>query len=122
MTIMDRPLRRQLKPINCTLTPKQRRVLDEIKKGCAEGVPPTIREICSAVGVSSSSTVWQHIRTLKAKGYIEVEADKPRSMRLVQRVDWRKVRQVLRSWLDQAEAGSQLYQDTVEILNQMEGR
>lgn len=122
MTIMDRPLRRQLKPINCTLTPKQRRVLDEIKKGCAEGFPPTIREICSAVGVSSSSTVWQHIRTLKAKGYIEVEADKPRSMRLVQRVDWRQVRHVLRSWLDQAEAGSQLYQDTVEILNQMEGR
>ena len=54
------------------LTKKQRDVLDYIKKFHAENkYPPSIRQICSAINLSSPATVHVHINHLVDKGYIK---------------------------------------------------
>lgn len=49
------------------------------------GFPPSIREIGEAVGLSSSSTVHSHLRSLEEKHYIRRNPSKPRSIEVV---DW----------------------------------
>lgn len=44
---------------------------------------PTIREICAAVGLKSTSSVATHLVHLEAKGMIEIGQDSPRAIRLV---------------------------------------
>ncbi|MGQ5709437.1 transcriptional repressor LexA [Lactobacillus sp. PSON] len=44
------------------------------------GFPPTVREICSAVGLSSTSTVHGHISRLQRKGFVIKDATKPRAI------------------------------------------
>ena len=54
------------------LTKKQKDVLDYIKKFHAENkYPPSIRQICGAINLSSPATVHVHINHLVDKGYIE---------------------------------------------------
>lgn len=53
-------------------TNKQMAVLSFIHKQVdAHGYPPTVREICGAVGLSSTSTVHGHINRLIKKGYLK---------------------------------------------------
>ena len=53
------------------LTNKQQMVMDFLKAEIRKnGYPPTVREICDAVGLSSTSTVHSHLETLERKGYI----------------------------------------------------
>lgn len=47
------------------------------------GYPPTVREICDAVGLTSTATVHARLKKLETMGYIEKESSKNRSMRLV---------------------------------------
>ena len=49
------------------------------------GYPPSVREICSAVGLSSPSTVHGYIRRLEEKGLILREDFKKRAIRLPER-------------------------------------
>lgn len=50
------------------LTSKQNAVLDFLKKSIAKnGFPPTVREICSALGLSSPATAHAHLETLEKK-------------------------------------------------------
>lgn len=66
------------------LTTKQQAVLDHIRYTlAARGYPPTVREIGDALGTSSPSTVHSHLQALKFKGYINVEAGKPRAIQIV---------------------------------------
>ncbi|WP_297815604.1 transcriptional repressor LexA [uncultured Lactobacillus sp.] len=44
------------------------------------GFPPTVREICTAVNLSSTSTVHGHLSRLERKGYIVKDATKPRAI------------------------------------------
>ncbi len=54
------------------LTPKQQNVLTFIQHFLAEcGYAPTITEICHGLGLSSTSTVHKHLKTLIEKGYID---------------------------------------------------
>ncbi len=46
------------------------------------GYPPSVREICSAVGLSSPSTVHGYIRRLEEKGLIVKDGAKKRAIRL----------------------------------------
>lgn len=46
------------------------------------GYPPTVREICEAVGLSSTSTVHGHLSRLEKNGYIQRDATKPRAIEL----------------------------------------
>ena len=50
------------------ITKKQEAVLEFIKSELrSKGYPPSIREICSAVGLTSSSTVHGHLSSLEKK-------------------------------------------------------
>ena len=54
------------------LTKKQKEVLDFIKRFHAENkYPPSIRQICSAINLSSPATVHVHINHLMDKGFIK---------------------------------------------------
>lgn len=47
------------------------------------GYPPTIRELCEITGTSSSSTIHLHLRALQRKGYLEIKAESPRALRVL---------------------------------------
>lgn len=46
------------------------------------GFPPTVREICSAVNLSSTSTVHGHLARLERKGLLIKDATKPRALEI----------------------------------------
>jgi len=49
----------------------------------SKGYPPSVREIGTAVGLSSSSTVHAHLEQLEAKGYIRRDPTKPRAIEIL---------------------------------------
>lgn len=66
------------------LTQRQQEILDIIKKEIAKkGYPPSVREIGEAVGLTSSSTVHNHLNTLEQKGYIRRDPTKPRAIEVL---------------------------------------
>jgi repressor LexA len=63
------------------LTPRQREILDFIERNIDErGFPPSVREIGEAVGLTSPSTVHNHLSTLQRLGYLVRDPSKPRAM------------------------------------------
>ena len=48
-----------------------------------EGYPPSVREICKAVGLSSTATVHTYLNKLKEKGYIAKEDQKGRTLKVI---------------------------------------
>src|SRR6266516_8229320 len=50
------------------------------------GYPPTVREIGSAVGLASPSTVHAHLANLERAGLLRRDPTKPRALELVGRV------------------------------------
>jgi repressor LexA len=55
------------------LTEEQNRVLSFVTQHQKErGAPPTVREICLAMGYSSLNSVRQHLRLIEQKGYIRL--------------------------------------------------
>ena len=66
------------------LTTKQKRIFVFIEKFIAEHeYPPTIREICKGVGLSSPATAFVHLDNLKNKGYITMTNNKFRTIKLL---------------------------------------
>lgn len=62
---------------------KQMAVLSYIHKQVdGHGYPPTVREICSAVGLSSTSTVHGHITRLIEQGFLRKDSAKPRALEI----------------------------------------
>ena len=62
-------------------TEKQLRILDVIRQFTAEmGYPPSVREIGERVGLSSSSTVQSHLKTLERRGLLRRDPTKPRAL------------------------------------------
>ena len=67
-----------------TLTKRQDDVLDFVKSYIAShGYPPTVREIGSAIGVSSPATVQAHLESLAEKGFIRKEGTKNRTIEVL---------------------------------------
>ncbi len=65
------------------LVKKEKEVYEFIKKQIdEEGYPPSVREICLAVGLSSPSTVQRYINSLEEKGYILKSGSKKRAIKL----------------------------------------
>jgi repressor LexA len=63
---------------------KQKKVYQYIKSYTEEhGYPPSVREICAAVGLKSTSTVHGHISRLKKKGLIKRDPAKPRAIEIL---------------------------------------
>ena len=66
------------------ITKKQQEILDYIKDQILEkGYPPAVREICSAVDLKSTSSVFSHLETLEKNGYIRRDPTKPRAIEIV---------------------------------------
>ncbi len=65
------------------LTEKQTFILNEIKKFIAEkGYAPTIRELCKLCNLSSTATMFVHLKNLTKKGYINQTENKFRTIEL----------------------------------------
>lgn len=63
------------------LTDRQRSILEFINSEMTDrGFPPSVREIGSAVGLTSPSTVHSHLATLQKKGYLKRDPAKPRAI------------------------------------------
>lgn len=66
------------------LTKKQSELLDYIIKEMQQhGYPPTIRELCDKLSVSSSGTIHARLKALERKGYIRRDPTKPRAIELL---------------------------------------
>ena len=64
------------------LTKSQQKIYDFLREQAKYGVPPSVREICAATGLKSTSTVHAHLRTLEELGYISRQAGLNRSIRI----------------------------------------
>ena len=66
------------------ITEKQTEILEYIKKEIlAKGYPPTVRDICTAVNLKSTSSVHAHLETLEKNGYIRRDPTKPRAIEII---------------------------------------
>ena len=66
------------------LNPRQREILEFLRTHSRNhAYPPTVREIGQAVGLSSSSTVQNHLNALEQKGYIRRDPTKSRTVEVV---------------------------------------
>lgn len=64
------------------LKEKQQKVFDFLVKKRAEGIPPTVREICAATGIGSTSTVHAILTALEDMGYITVDRRNSRGIKI----------------------------------------
>ncbi len=63
------------------LTPRQQKVLATIKDAIElRGYPPSMREIGTAVGLTSSSSVAHQLKTLEEKGFLRRDPKRPRAL------------------------------------------
>ncbi len=70
------------------LTERQTKILDYIRYVTkVRNYPPSVREIGEAVGLSSSSTVHNHLNQLERRGLIKRDPSKSRTVQLVQDAD-----------------------------------
>ena len=66
------------------ISKRQEAILDFIKEEVKQkGYPPSVREIGTAVGLASSSTVHGHLARLESKGYIRRDPTKPRAIEVL---------------------------------------
>src|SRR5215216_1537200 len=68
-------------PSASALSGRQRDILDVIERHVRDrGYPPSVREIGEAVGLTSPSTVHNHLATLQRLGYLRRDPTKPRAI------------------------------------------
>ncbi|NLL93886.1 MAG: transcriptional repressor LexA [Clostridiales bacterium] len=66
------------------ITEKQQEILNYIKQEIlSKGYPPSVREICEAVKLRSTSSVHAHLETLEKNEYIRRDPTKPRTIEIV---------------------------------------
>ncbi len=63
---------------------RQEKILEYIKSEVQRrGFPPSVREICDAMGIKSTSTVHGHLRRLENRGLLIRDPTKPRALEVV---------------------------------------
>lgn len=66
------------------ISAKQQEILEYIKSQILErGFPPSVRDICEAVHLKSTSSVHSHLETLEKNGYIHRDPTKPRAIEIL---------------------------------------
>ncbi len=66
------------------ITEKQSQILEYIKSEILnKGYPPSVRDICNAVNLKSTSSVHSHLETLEKNGYIRRDPTKPRTIEII---------------------------------------
>lgn len=70
--------------MNKDLTKKQEETLKFIKRYMvSHGYPPSVREICAGMGLSSPATAHTHLKELESKGFIRKQNSKFRTIELL---------------------------------------
>lgn len=66
------------------ISDKQKQILEFMKNEILnKGYPPTVRDICEAVKLKSTSSVHAHLETLEKNGYIRRDPTKPRAIEII---------------------------------------
>lgn len=66
------------------ISKKQSEILEYIKSQILnKGYPPSVRDICEAVDLKSTSSVHSHLETLEKNGYIRRDPTKPRAIEII---------------------------------------
>jgi repressor LexA len=66
------------------ISKKQLEILEYMKNEILmKGYPPSVREICEAVSLKSTSSVHSHLETLEKNGYIRRDPTKPRAIEII---------------------------------------
>ena len=66
------------------LKDREQKILNYMKEEIKlKGYPPTVREICSALNIKSTSTAHKDIDSLVKQGYIKKDPSKPRALMVV---------------------------------------
>lgn len=66
------------------ISDKQKEILEYIKSEILNrGYPPSVRDICEAVHLKSTSSVHSHLETLEKNGYIRRDPTKPRAIEII---------------------------------------
>ena len=77
---------------NGRISGKQKEILEFIKKEILQrGYPPTVRDICEAVDLKSTSSVHAHLEALEKNGYIHRDPTKPRAIEIMDLLQQRKL-------------------------------
>lgn len=67
-----------------SLTKRQKEILEFIKEKVKQkGYPPTIREICIGVNLTSSSSVHEQLKKIEEKGFIRIERKEKRALQVL---------------------------------------
>ncbi len=65
-------------------TDKKKKILDFVNRQVQEkGYPPSVREICKAVGFKSTSTVHAYLSSLEGEGLIAKDPTKTRALKII---------------------------------------
>ena len=77
------------------LNEKQQSIIDFVNNQVEEkGYPPSVREICKAVGFKSTSTVHAYLEKLEKDGLIHKDPTKPRALKVVNSLKTSPVRNI----------------------------
>ncbi len=90
------------------ISKKQQEILDYMKQEILNrGFPPSVREICDAVHLRSTSSVHAHLEALEKNGYIRKDATKPRAIEIIDE-EFRdeRIRSLVRPGLSDPASGS----------------
>ena len=67
------------------LKEREHKILEYMKEEIrTKGYPPTVREICAAIGIKSTSTAHKDIESLVRQGYLVKDPSKPRALMVVE--------------------------------------
>ena len=93
------------------LKEREQKILSYMKEEIrTKGYPPTVREICAALGIKSTSTAHKDIESLVKQGYLVKDPSKPRVLMVVDPVSDRQD-----SGAGQENGISQLRDDVIDI-------
>lgn len=71
-----------------TLSDRQRDIVEAIRRSISShGYPPTVREICAATGISSTSVVNYNLKRLEEAGLLRRNPDTSRGIRLLEALE-----------------------------------
>lgn len=93
------------------LKEREQKILSYMKEEIrTKGYPPTVREICAALGIKSTSTAHKDIESLVKQGYLVKDPSKPRALMVVDPVSGRQD-----NGAGQENSISQLRDDVIDI-------
>lgn len=96
------------------ITAKQQEILNFMKSQImAKGYPPSVREICEAVNLKSTSSVHAHLETLEKNGFIRRDPAKPRAIEIMDNDFYHNMRESVNTSSNSSDVNS----NTRELVN-----